>query len=837
MNNNSLFFRFYDKIILEYPKLTLAFILVIMALMGYMAKDFKLDASAETLVLEGDEDLAYSRNITDRYGQQDFLLITYAPDDGNLFSDKVINRLTHLRDELKKLNFVSSVVTILDAPLLESPPVPLKEMIDNIKTLESSDIDKKMARIEFKNSPLYRNLLISPDLKTAAILINLPFDTTYNDLLKKRKELREKQTVANLSSSESGELVFVIKQIHNHLDKVKTIRHQNIATVRAIMDRYRDDAVLFLGGVNMIADDMISYVKNDLKVFGLGVFLILLVALKLVFKRNRWVVLPIICCAFSSISMIGLLGLFDWEVTVISSNFISLQIIITMSITIHLIVRYREILSQRPEASQRQLILETLLLMIKPCVFATLTTIAGFSSLLLCDILPVKTFGWMMSSGILVSLIITFLIFPTIVMIFEKEKSTFIAHSKISITSFCAVFTEKHGTVVIFVSGMIFILSIVGITKLSVENCFIDYFKHSTEIYQGMKVIDQNLGGTTPFDVIIEFDESVEAASTSALNVNYEDEDEFDEFDEFDDAQDDEKYWFTSDKMKLIEKIHDYLDNLHETGKILSLGTMMKIAKKFNNDKPLNNFQLAMLYSEIPDEFKKIVLTPYVSIENNQVRFAIRIIDSDKTIKRDALLKKIKTELIDKFALKKEHVHLTGMLVLYNNMLQSLFESQILTLGVVVLALISMFLVLFRSLKIALIAIFPNLISCGFVLGIMGWMNIPLDMMTITIASISVGIAVDDTIHYIYRFRQEFKTDNNYVRTIHRCHKSIGYAMYYTSLAIITGFSILVLSNFIPTIYFGIFTGIAMFMALIAALTLLPQLIVIFKPFGPEKAF
>ena len=834
MNNNSFIFRFYDKIILEYPKLSILFILIIISFLGYMAKDFKLDASAETLVLEHDKDLDYSRIITKRYGGQDFLLITYAPRNDALLSDKVLKKLALLKDELKELDFISSVVTILDVPLLESPRVPLKEMADGIRTLESQGIDKKLAEIELGASPIYKNLLVSPDLKTTAIQINLPVDTIYNDLLKKRKKLREKEAEKPLTSEEAGELNSVIKQIKKHLDEVKTDRHRHIIIIRAIMDKYRDDAVLFLGGVNMIADDMISYVKNDLKIFGLGVLFILIVTLKVVFKRKRWVALPILCCAFSSISMIGLLGLFDWEVTVISSNFISLQIIITIAITIHLIVRYRELHAKYPAKTQRQLILDTISLMMKPCLFAILTTMAGFASLLICDILPVKTFGWMMSTGIFVSLILTFLLFPTVLMLLEKEAGTTVSHAKFSLTYLLAKFTENHGIIIMATSAIIFILSIMGISRLRVENCFIDYFKHKTEIYQGMKIIDQSLGGTTPFDVIVELDEPEETVGN--LNINPENENDFDEFEEFEEAQDDEKYWFTSDKMEMVEKIHDYLDSLHETGKILSLGTMMKVAKKFNDGKPLDNFELAMVYSELPDEFKKIILTPYVSLENNEVRFAVRIIDSDKTLKRDSLLKKIKRELPDKLGLKKEHVHLTGMLVLYNNMLQSLFESQVLTLGAVVLALMFMFMLLFRSLKIAIIAIFPNLISCGSVLGVMGWMNIPLDMMTITIASISVGIAVDDTIHYIHRFKQEFKTDKNYINTCYRCHKSIGYAMYYTSVAIIIGFSILVFSNFVPTIYFGIFTGIAMLIALLAALTLLPQLIIFFKPFGPEKS-
>jgi hypothetical protein len=825
--------RFFDKVILKRPIFVILCLLAVVIFLGYNAKDFKLDASAETLLLENDKDLQYSRLISSRYGEHDYLLMTYAPKD-DLFSDKALEKLTRLRDELRQLERVSSVVSILDAPLLESPPVQIKELVSNIKTLESLTAAIKLVRIEFKESPLYQDLLVSRDLKTTALQINFNIDKVYQDLLARRDHFREKQASGRLSSAETAEFKDVTKQFKQHRNKMKKIRHEDIAAIRAIMYKYRQDDELFLGGVSMIADDLISFIKNDLKIFGLGVLFFLIVTLSIIFRKMRWIFLPMLCCAFSAISMIGLLGMFGWEVTVISSNFISLQLIITMAITIHLIVRYRELLQKNPEAEKRKLILDTVSFMMRPCLYAALTTIAGFGSLLFCDILPVITFGWMMIAGITVSLILTFLFFPSVLMLIGKGTPHAGRGTHFSLTPFFAIFTEAHGIMILVISCVVFLISAVGISRLVVENSFIDYFKDTTEIYQGMKVIDQNLGGTTPLDVIIDLDEPEASTQMVASGTDTEGNDEFDEFDEFDRAEEEDKYWFTSDKMALVVKIHDYLDSLPETGKVLSLGTMMKIAEKISKGKQLDNFELAVLYNEIPDKFKSMVLTPYVSVEHNQVRFSIRVRDSEKSLKRNKLLKKIRKELVSNLGLKKDHVHLTGMLVLYNNMLQSLFSSQILTLGIVVVALMCMFLILFGSLKIALIAIAPNLLSVGVVLGVMGWLNIPLDMMTITIAAISIGIAVDNTIHYIHRFRHEIKTDQNYLKTVHRCHGSIGYAMYYTSITIIIGFSILALSNFIPSVYFGLLTGLAMLIALVAALTLLPQLLVVFKPFGPE---
>jgi predicted RND superfamily exporter protein len=825
--------RFYDRLILEHPAIVILCLLAVVSFLGYKVKDFKLDASAESLIIETDEDLRYSRMISARYGGYDYLLVTYTPRT-DLFSDESLSNLTRLRDELLQLETVLSVTSILDAPLLESPPVPVKELVSHIQTLESPTVDRNLARIEFKDSPLYRNLLVSPDLKTTALQIKFKADEDYEELLERRYLLQEKQETNSLTDAETAELKNVKEQIQSFREKRRNLWHQDIADVRAIIDKYQQDAQLFLGGVSIISDDMISFIKNDLQTFGFGVAFFLIVTLGVIFRRKRWVFLPMLCCVFSAISMMGLLGLFGWKVTVISSNFISLQLIITMAVTIHLIVRYRELLRKHPEKDQRQLILETVSMMLTPCLYAALTTIAGFGSLLLCNILPVRSFGWMMSAGIAVSLVITFLFFPAALMLMHKVPPHVKKEKRLSLTATLARFNEAHGASILVVSAALFILSVIGISRLVVENSFINYFKKTTEIHQGMKLIDQKLGGTTPLDIIIDLIEPKSPAAEAATETPAASDDEFEKFDEFNKGNE-EKYWFTAEKMALVIRIQDYLESLPETGKVMSLGTMLKVAEKINNGKPLDNFQLALVYSELPKKFKNIILKPYVSPKHNQLRYSIRIKDSEKSLRRNALLTKIRYDLVNKLGLENKQIHLTGLLVLYNNMLQSLFKSQILTLGVTVLLLFGMFLILFRSLKTALIALAPNLLAICVVLGFMGWLNIPLDMMTITIAAISIGMAVDNTIHYIYRFKYEFKITGKYAEVVHRCHSSIGRALYYTSLTIIIGFSILALSNFIPTIYFGLLTGLAMSIALIAALTLLPQLIITFKPFGPDN--
>jgi uncharacterized protein len=844
------FSRLFFSMVLDHPKTVVACLLVLVAVMGFFAKDFKIDASAETLINETDEDLRYSRIIASRYGIQDFLVIAYTPRE-DLLSEKVLDDIGRLRDELAALPRVVSVVTLLDVPMLESPPLEIQELAGEMRTLMSPEVDRQMAREELATSPLYRELLVSPDLKTTGIQINFaPDDDFYNWVLR-RDALEEKKADQGLTSQESTEY----RQIKDKIDQFRTVsekgRSEDIAAIRAIMDHYRDDADLFLGGVSMIANDLIRFVKNDLKIFGIGVFVMLIVVLSIIFRQARWVILPMLCCGFSAVIMMGLLGLIGWKVTVVSSNFISIQLVLTMSLTIHLIVRYREFISQNHDADQRTLVHDTVSKMATPCFYNSLTTIAGFSSLVYAEIVPVVSFGYMMTAGVAVSFVFTFLFFPASLMLMDKTSSLPAGKTNFALPLLLARFTESHSKAILGLTVIILMVSAVGLTRLTVENSFISYFKKDTEIYQGMTVIDRQLGGTTPLDVIVNLENrSAEpgelaagpdpdaAAGESSPHVgDLEESDAFDDFGDFEEFTDEipSQYWFTPYRMRQAEAIHDYLDAVPEIGKVLSLGSMMKIAHHLTDGRELDSFDLSLIYNEIPDGYRDLLVTPYVSVENDEVRFSARVRDSDESLRRNELINRIHYDLVEKLGYPEENVQLTGMMILYNNMLQSLFDTQIRTLGFVFLVIMIMFFVLFRSFLIAGIAIFPNVLSISVVLSFMGWMGIPLDMMTITIASISVGIAVDDTIHFIYRFKSEIAGGKTYIQAMHRSHGSIGFAMFYTSITIIIGFSILTLSNFIPTILFGLLIGLAMAIALIAALTLLPAMILTIKPFGPEK--
>lgn len=799
--------------------------------MAFFSLKLEIDASAETLLLEDDKDLEYTRDVLKRFEAPNFLVVTYSTED-ELLSDENINNIENLSAQIETIEIVESINSIVNVPLLQSPPVPLKELLKDIPTLKSPNIDKSLVKEEFLTSAVYRKNLVSEDFKTTALMVNLKRDEKYFSLIDNRDVYIKLKKQRELSREEKLDYKKAEIELKEYRDILREENHETIVKLRAILKKFEDEhenIKLHLGGVEMIADDMVEFVKYDLQTFGFLIIGLLIVILYILLKRVQWVVIALFICTTSLIVTSGLLGLFGWEITVVSSNYVSLQLIMNMSLVMHLIIRYKELYEQNHEEPQYNLVLNTVVSMAKPSFFVVITTIAGFSSLVFSNILPVINFGWMMSTGIIVSLLITFILFPIILLLFEKKESLSYAKKGTPFTSRVANVVLGYKKTILILAVVVVAFSISGAYKLRVENSFIDYFKDDTEIYKGMALIDQKLGGTTPLDIVLTFKQSsndVESISVAGVKEDL----ELDSFaDEFEEREEDrETYWFTLEKMHKIKEVHDYLESLDAVGKVLSLATAGEVLKVLNNNKEADGLMLALMYKELPQEYKKIILSPYVDIENNQVRISTRIIDSMPDLQRDLLIKKINRDLKGILNSEYEEHRLSNLLVMYNNMLQSLFESQIKTIGVVVLILFLMFLALFRSLKIAVIAIIANIIPVSVVFGFMGWMNIPLDMMTITIAAISIGIAVDDTIHYIYRYSLLYRQTNEAEMSMCESHASIGTAMFYTSTIIMVGFSILVLSNFLPTIYFGLLTMIAMFMAIIADLLLLPVLLLLF---------
>ena len=824
--------QLYERIVLKHPILTIFLVLIIVVGVGSYAKDFHLDASADSLLLENDQDLKYFRTINKNYGSAEFLVISYSPKH-DLYAPETLDDLRKLRDSLLKIERVKSVLSILDVPLIDSPRLTMGDLKNGVRTLETPDIDIDLVRKEFKTSPFYKSLLVSPDARTTALQVIFERDESYHSLLQQRNSLREKRLTSPLSPAETVQLEQVSKNFDTRSRDLAEQEALDIAEIRIIMKQHSDHGELFLGGVPMIVADMISFIRHDLASFGLGVLVFLVTMLFLIFRHPRWVILPMVCCFSAVLFMFGFLGLVGWKVTVVSSNFTSLLLIITLSLCVHLIVRYNELHEEIPGADQATMVKEMIRSKAIPSIYTALTTIVAFASLLTSDIRPVIDFGWMMAIGITFALLISFAIFPAGLMLY-KNPVKFTPKFDITgiITRTCAHWVEYRGKLTLTIFAALAIISIIGISKLTVENRFIDYFKPTTEIYQGMELIDRQLGGTTPLDVIIDADPEFFAAQIEEDSVMEDDpfaDDFFDE-EEAEVGLSGSSYWYNSYQISTLKEIHRYLDELPETGKVLSMATTMMMMQQLNEDLPLDDISLAVIHKKLPQVIKESLFRPYMTEDGNQVRFSLRVIDSNPDLRRDSLLNKIRFDLTDKLKIKPEQIHLTGMFVLYNNVLQSLFSSQIMTIGVVFLVIMVMFIIQFRSLRLAIISIIPNLISAGMVLGLMGWLNIPLDIMTITIAAITIGIAVDDTIHYVHRFNEEIAIDGDYLAAMKRCHDSVGRAMYYTSITIIIGFSILTLSNFIPTIYFGLFTSLAMLIAMFANLTLLALMLIHWKP-------
>ena len=817
----------YKKLIIDFSKITLLFLTVLIFFSLYQSKNFNLDASSDALLLEGDPDLKYLREVNQTYGAKDFLVLTYTPI--SKFTDKeTILNLQLLKSKIEKLVWVDSVITIIDVPLLKSTDEGLMERLKSYKTLAYPEIDKERGFNEIINSPIYKNYVISEDGKTSGIIVYLKKDERLSEYIQIKDKYFNQSIEIGLSKKEKKNYRKFIKEYEDYKNLYNIRNHQNITEIRDVISKYGENAKIHLGGIPMIADDMMGYIKNDIMVFGIGVFIFIVLTLWFIFRNWKWVAIPLLGCATSVIIMIGLLGLIGWKVTVISSNFIALMLILNMAMNIHLTVRYLQFKKEFPQLTKNEVIFEASKKMMLPILYTVLTTICAFLSLVFSGIKPIIDFGWMMTLGLLVSFLVTFLLLPSLINLFSKENEVGLKDTEKSfITSALGSFT-KNNKIMIFGSTFIIIaFSIIGIFKLEVENSFINYFDKETEIYKGMKIIDEELGGTTPLNIILKFPSNIEKPKS--------DDDEFDEWEEDNESERDDKskYWFTRDKINKIIKVHDYLDSLPEIGKVLSFGSILRVAEELNN-KELQSLEIAVLYSKIPDEIKTEIISPYISVEKDEARISVRIKDSLKDLRRDDLIKKINSELNTKLGLEKEEYKLVGVLVLFNNLLQSLFKSQILTLGIVILGIFLMFYILFRNVAISLIGVVPNFIAAFFILGIIGLLRIPLDMMTITIAAITIGIAVDNSIHYIYRFKEEFEKINDYNKTLDRCHSTVGVAILNTSITIVFGFSILILSNFIPTIYFGIFTGIAMLLAMLSVLTLLPKLILTYKPFGKE---
>ena len=798
----------------------LLFALSIISIIGLPR--FQLDASSDTLLLDNDPDLKIYRENSRKYGSSDFLVIAFTPNK-NIFTNETISLLENLVGKLKEVDGISNVLSLFDVPLLSYSEQSINELAENVVTLSTDDVDLTKAKYEFETNEVYRGLLISKDLKTIALQMTLKPNESYQKLISKRYELLDQKDLIEEKSFKQD-----LESLDFQIEEQKQINLINEATlineVRRITKDYEGYGEIFLGGGAMIAHDTIKMIQQDLFTFGVAVFFMFVLILSIIFRQFRWVIVPLVSAGLSALFTTGLISWIGWKVTVVSANFIALLMIIGISLTVHLVVRYREITSKFNDISHNEALKRTLSQMFLPCLYTALTTMVAFASLIISDIRPIIDFGLLMVLSIFIAFSVSFVFFGSLASLMNKNlKDTNIDYSS-GFTTWINSLVVRFKNIILLISLLGFIFSIVGINKLSVENKFIDYFKPTTEIYKGLSLIDKKLGGTAPLDIII-----------SAPENNFEnDYESVDDFDDFGLETEQYGYWFNSQNLSYLEEIHDYLEARPEIGKVLSVSSAIKLAEIVKGNK-LDDLELALLRKVLPEDINNQLLSSYISEDDNQVRLSARVIESMDGLNRKNLIEEVKNDLIKNYELTEDQFYLSGISVIYNNLLQSLFQSLIGSLSIVFAAIFAMFIILFRSLYMAIIAMIPNLLSASSVLGIIGWSGIPIDIMTVTVAAISIGIGVDNTIHYVHRFLKEYEQNNNYDLAIKNSHSTIGRAMFYTSLTIVLGFMILVSSNFNPSVFFGIFTSFSMIVAILAALMLLPVLIRHLKPFGRDS--
>ena len=807
-----------SSLITESPKLVLFIVFSLLIFIGAGASNFDLDASSETLLLENDPDLKLYRDSAKTYGSTDFLVVTVTPDEP-IFKKSSIETFKKLIFELSNVDGIESVLSLLDAPLIEANKnLSLSEVADQVSTLDSIDPDIEKAKRVFNTNEVYKNLLISEDLKTTAIQLTLKRNITYENLINERYSIKDQ-----LNPEINSRLEIVNEEIQKERELMSTKEEKLVEEIRDILKNYSYFGELFLGGAAMITVDTINFISQDLITFGLAVFLIFILVLGVIFKQFRWVAIPLSAALFSSIISIGVIGWLEWKVTVVSANFVSIVMIISLSLAVHLIVRYQE-LNHKLDLDQKALVNETLRQMFLPCLYTALTTVAAFASLVISDIKPLIDFGFMMVISIVSIFIFTFIYFGSLNALLPKTNVSLKPVSE-SLTNKIFSWVEKRINTILFLTFFVILLSLAGFNKLTVENKFIDYFKSSSEIYKGLSLIDKKLGGTATLDVIID-------APSMDQEPDFAFEDEFDEGfgDSLADEIQEQGYWFTSENLIFLESIHDYLEGRNEIGKVLSVSSGVKIAEIANNNNRLSDVELALLRSLLPEEIESQLLSSYISSDDNQVRLTARVIESLEGLNRKTFIESIDADLQNVFGLDVNQYSLTGVSVIYSNLLQSLFGSLFGSMSIVFVSIFLMFLILFKSLNLALLGMVPNFLSAGAVIGTIGLLGIPLDVMTVTVAAVSVGMGVDNTIHYIFRFKKEYLASNNYLTASKNTHTTVGKALLYTSLTIIFGFLSLTISNFNPTVYFGLFTALAMIMAVISSLVLLPALLIKLKP-------
>ncbi len=767
-------------------------IISLIIFLSFFIKNFRIDASSDSLVAQNDKDFQFYNYYQKIFPTKNTLII--AIESNKQIDKKVLKNIEKISKEIVRLPEVETVFNINKAPILFLNEISLIELSNNnFETILNSNYEINNILEEFSNSPIYSNQIINSKKNITSLLILLKKNQKIEDLKKNKTLYIDNDT-------------YYIKK--TEIDNDRNILINNI---REILKTNKKEYNYYLGGVEMISSDVISFVKSDIIFFSFLVLLLVLIILFIIFRKLKWVFVIITSSLISVYLAIGIISFFNIEITAVSANFIPLMFILSISMKIHIVNNYLLIENN---------IEKTINSMFWPCFYTFLTTVVAFLSLVISDIKPIIDFGIIMIISLIVIILTAFTILPLLISFFSIDNNK--NPMNLAIINNFFYYAQHYTKYVIIINILMFIISIIGIFNLNVENSFIKYFKSNTEIYKGMKLIDSELGGTTPIDIVLKF-KNEKVNNNSNNQIIDEEETEFEDDIFTDDLfSNNENIWFTEDKILTIKKIHKFLENRKEIGKVNSIYTLINIANMINKN-DLSTFELSVLYSEIPNNYKSDLIFPYLNIEEDMVKISARVRDSED-IKRADLIEDINGYISNNFQ-NLEYFKINGLLVLYNNMLSSLFSTQIKSLGFVLLSIFIMFIILFKSIKLSIVGIIPNIFASTFILGLIGLLKIPLDIMTITIAAITIGIAVDNTIHYLYRYKKNTLNEENYLNAIQTSHLTVGKAVLTTSIAISLGFLVLCISNFVPTIIFGLFTSLAMIFAMIGVLLTLPSIL------------
>ncbi|MCW8108262.1 MMPL family transporter [Alteromonas ponticola] len=771
----------------------------LLGVMGYFVTQFKIDASAETLLVKDNKLYIQTQIANQRFSPDEFILLAYKPEH-KLFSEATFNDLHSLTQSLRKLERVKAVTSILTVPLINNADALTGGTEVSSLTWEKQRYSPAQMEKLISGHPIFTDLLINQQETATAIQIVFEQNSELADIETQMTKIQANLLNRELTEEEEQTLASLQQQADPIKQALTEQRQKEIAQIENIASEVKDRASTYMGGSYVVGQHLIDIIKSDLISFGSAIAGVIAFLLLVLYRSIKWVLFPLFACAVSVLLTMGIFGMLDMRTTVISANFVALQLILTLAVMIHLIGSYRDISRDDHSLSQRERVVATLEDKLSPCFFATLTTSVGFGSLIFSGLQPVVAFGWMMLAAMLVTMAVGLLLFPSLLCLLPKTKETQDFTFVKRILNVLKRMNLAIPKTVVSVSLIVAILIALGITRLDVENSFIDYFDQDTQVHQELAFIDKEFGGSTPLDVIIDLKQS---------NQN-------------------DELQLTADSVGRLQLVQAAIEAFDATGSVTSVVNFTRLAKKLNNDIPLTEYELTTIYHLLDKEVVNQLVGAYYSPDSKQMRVSIRIQDTTEGLDRETFIENLSADL-KSVGLEAQNFTFTNLFILYQDILSRLFDSQIKTLGIVYGVLGLVLLAIFRSMKIALIALVPNILTTLGILGVIGWIGIPLDIMTITIAAIAMGIAVDDTIHFLHAYLQGLKaTDESHSQAQAASNSAFGHtglAILFTTTIIAIGFSLFGFSNFLPSVYFGLLTATAMLMALITDVTLLPALL------------